>query len=324
MSFLGAPTALRSRRLSTDSDPRAATVAYLAAEGMLEPCLAALGPHVVAVRDRLVLARQAVQQASWWAANTWHELQVRQITSIGDGAKWLRSMQRNWALFATGHYRRAALLEDKLPPLRPKPLRFPAVVPSAPLGSWTLWEPDLLLASARCSSPFRHGEVLFEEDHEGPPSRAYRKLWEALLLLGRWPAAGERCLDLGASPGGWTWALQGLGAQVVAVDKAPLDAQIAALPGVQVRCESAFGLEPAEVGAVDWLFSDVICYPRRLLALVQRWREQGLARHFVCTLKFQGADQHEAAHAFAAVPGSRLLHLHHNKHELTWVLLGDG
>jgi 23S rRNA (cytidine2498-2'-O)-methyltransferase len=25
--------------------------------------------------------------------------------------------------------------------------------------------------------------------------------------------------------------------------------------------------------------------------------------------------------AFAAIPGSRLLHLHHNKHELTWVKL---
>ncbi len=25
---------------------------------------------------------------------------------------------------------------------------------------------------------------------------------------------------------------------------------------------------------------------------------------------------------FAAIPGSRLLHLHHNKHELTWIKLG--
>jgi len=25
---------------------------------------------------------------------------------------------------------------------------------------------------------------------------------------------------------------------------------------------------------------------------------------------------------FAAIPGSRLVHLHHNKHELTWINLG--
>lgn len=310
--------------MTEHDDPRAARVAYLAAEGLIEPLLTALDGAVVARRERLVLAAEPRPQAAWWAANTWHELQLRPIASIGDGARWLRSMQRNWALWPTGHFRRATLLAEKLPPLRPRPLEFPCAVPTAPLGSWTLWQPDLLLASPRCSSPFAHGEVAFVEDHEGPPSRAYRKLWEALLLLGRWPLPGERCLDLGASPGSWTWALQRLGAQVVAVDKAPLEPRIAALPGVQTRCESAFGIDPREVGPVDWLFSDVICYPARLFDLVQRWREQGLARHFVCTIKFQGDDQHDAARLFAVVPGSRVLHLHHNKHELTWVLLGDG
>lgn len=302
-------------------DLSTATVAYLAAEGLLEPLLAALGDDVVAVRERLVLARAPHDEAGWWAANTWLHLQQQPIGSINDGNKWLRSMQRNWALYSTGHHRRAALIAEKLPPLRPKPLSFPTALPSAPMGSWTLWEPGLMLASARCSSPYQNGEVTFVEDHEGPPSRAYRKLWEALLCAGRWPQPGERCLDLGASPGGWTWALQRLGAEVIAVDKAPLEPRIAALPGVTVRNESAFGIEPESIGPVDWLCSDVICYPRRLLALVERWRAAGLAKNFVCTIKFQGADEHEAAHAFAAIEGSRVVHLHHNKHELTWVLL---
>ena len=47
----------------------------------------------------------------------------------------------------------------------------------------------------------------------------------------------------------------------------------------------------------------------------------GLARNLVCTIKFQGATDHEAARRFAAIPGSRLMHLHHNKHELTWIRL---
>jgi 23S rRNA (cytidine2498-2'-O)-methyltransferase len=42
----------------------------------------------------------------------------------------------------------------------------------------------------------------------------------------------------------------------------------------------------------------------------------------VCTLKFQGPTDHETARRFAAIPGSRLMHLHHNKHELTWIKLG--
>jgi 23S rRNA (cytidine2498-2'-O)-methyltransferase len=70
---------------------------------------------------------------------------------------------------------------------------------------------------------------------------------------------------------------------------------------------------------VDWLFSDVIAYPDRLLALVRRWIEAGAARHIVCTIKFQGATDHDAADAFAAIPNGRVLHLSHNKHELTFL-----
>ena len=50
-----------------------------------------------------------------------------------------------------------------------------------------------------------------------------------------------------------------------------------------------------------------------------RWRDAGLARRFVCTVKFQGETDFAAMREFAAIPGSRLLHLHHNKHELTWI-----
>jgi 23S rRNA (cytidine2498-2'-O)-methyltransferase len=178
-----------------------------------------------------------------------------------------------------------------------------------------------MLAAARCSSPFANNEVALVEDKQGPPSRAYLKLWEALVRLRHWPQPGERCVDLGACPGGWTYVLAKLGANVVAVDKAPLDPKVAAMPGVEWLGESAFALEPERIGQVDWLFSDVICYPARLLRLVERWRASGLVRNFVCTIKFQGATDHETATAFAAIPGARVLHLHNNKHELTFLLV---
>jgi 23S rRNA (cytidine2498-2'-O)-methyltransferase len=103
---------------------------------------------------------------------------------------------------------------------------------------------------------------------------------------------------------------------VIAVDKAPLDPRVAAMPGVSWREGSAFALAPEPV---DWLCSDVIAYPDRLLALVQRWMARGAARRIVCTIKFQGETDHAAAAAFAAIPGGRLMHLFHNKHELTFV-----
>jgi 23S rRNA (cytidine2498-2'-O)-methyltransferase len=262
---------------------------------------------------------------SAWAANIWHDCLEFPVASIGTAAKALRDIQRNWAMYAPVHHRRAALVQEKLPHVSAKPIVFPAAAPVAPLGSWTLLAPDRLLAAAQCSAPFPNGEVVFVEDREGPPNRAYLKMWEALVRLRCWPQPGERCLDLGASPGGWTYVLAKLGAQVVAIDKAPLDPKVAAMPGVEWRGESAFALEPASVGPVDWLFSDIVCYPARLLALVERWRASGLVKNFVCTLKFQGETDHESAEAFAALPGARLLHLHHNKHELTFALLqGSG
>lgn len=293
--------------------------AYLAPEGFETELEAELG-EVSARYGRLLLSPGAPKQVAW-VANTWFDPQRLLIASIADAARQLRALQRNWALYAHAHHRRAALIAERLPHVSAKPLVFPTPVPTALLGSWTLLDERTLLAAPHCSSAFPNGEVRFVEDRTAPPSRAYLKLWEALTLFGRWPEPGERCLDLGSSPGGWTWALARLGAQVISVDKAPLEPRIAAMPGVEVRRESAFGLTPEAFGPIDWLFSDVVCYPERLFHLVERWVQSGLCRRFVCTLKFQGGTDHAAASRFAAISGARLVHLHHNKHELTWILL---
>ncbi|WP_019016115.1 SAM-dependent methyltransferase [Elioraea tepidiphila] len=302
---------------------------YLAAEGFERPLaeeLARRGVTVAAWHGRLALSPDPPVTAAW-ALNTWRTPRVETIASIADAAARLRAVQRNWAAYAPLHHRRATLIAARLPHVSAKPIAFPAPAPTAPLGSWTLLDPTTLLASRDCTSPFPNGEARFVEDRTGPPSRAYLKLWETLCLLRRWPAPGETCLDLGAAPGGWTWALAELGARVVAVDKAPLDPTVAALPGVSARRASAFGLDPAawrrEHGPADWLFSDVIAYPARLLRLVRAWIAAEAARNIVCTLKFQGETDHAAAEAFAAIPGAWLRHVWHNKHELMFARLAD-
>lgn len=294
--------------------------AYLAPDGFLPELLSELGDADATVHGRLAVTSRPAEPMAW-SANTWLEPQAIEIASIKDAARKLKAIQRNWAPYSFEHHRRVALIASELPHVSAKPLVFGEPAPTAPLGSFTLLEPSLMLASARCSSAFPNGEPQFVEDKQGPPNRAYLKLWEALTLIGERPKPGETCLDLGASPGGWTWVLAGLGAHVVAVDKAPLDPRIAAMPRVSERRESAFGLDPRAVGPVDWLCSDVICYPARLLGLVKRWLDSGMARRFVCTVKFQGQTDFEAIRAFKAIEGSSLMHLHHNKHELTWVKL---
>jgi 23S rRNA (cytidine2498-2'-O)-methyltransferase len=298
-----------------------AATGYVAARDFQAELEEELGADRISRRHGALCLVDGPPQPVAWCANVWYDPVQISIASIGDGAKALRTIQRNWALYPCGLHRRAALIEEALPHVSARPLTFPSPAPSAPLGSWTLIDPNTILAAARCSSPFPNGEVSFVENKSAPPNRAYLKLWEALTLIGRHPGAGERCLDLGSSPGGWTWVLQSLGARVISVDKAPLAPDIAALPSVEFRRTSAFALAPSDIGPVDWLFSDVVCYPSRLLALVERWLESGMARNFVCTLKFQGATDHAMARRFAAIPGSRLMHLHHNKHELTWVKL---
>lgn len=293
---------------------------YHAARGFLPLLLGEL-PE----RDRLdgdLVTVLGQRRSPYWTRNVWEKPLLIEFDSVGEAAKALRSIQRNWAVLPARLHRRCALIAGKLPPLPSRPKTFPFVPPDVPMGAFTLLDENRLIASPICSSPFPNGEFEFVEDKEGPPSRAYRKLWEALVLAGQVPAAGETCVDAGASPGGWTWALARLGADVLAIDRADLDPRIAALPTVRTMRHDAFTLKPEQIGRVDWLCSDVICYPPALLQWVESWLETGLARNFICTIKMQGALFDKAsADRFAAIPGSRVLHLWHNRHELTWINL---
>jgi 23S rRNA (cytidine2498-2'-O)-methyltransferase len=304
----------------------ATTTAYLGAEGYVDELLAELAHYKVKVTSQLgnlvISSGEAIDAT--WSQNTWFECERIPITSIGDGARELRARQRNWALLqpevASG---RAGLIAEKLPFVSAKPLAFGQVAPTAPLGSWTLLSPVMMLAAAKCSSPFPNGVATFVEDRGGPPSRAYLKLWEACAILGRWPTAEERCVDLGACPGGWTWSMARCGATVVAVDKSPLDDDVAAMPNVTFRGESAFGIDPAstapgsigEHGRFDWMCSDIAAYPDRLLRLAQSWAPH--VSTMVLTIKLQGATDYALLEQFRALMNSRVLHLSANKHELT-------
>ncbi|MBV1838123.1 SAM-dependent methyltransferase [Acetobacter estunensis] len=307
----------------TESVIRSVYVAPSGFEDVLGAELERLGTPPERWWGRLALcARPPV--ASVWALDVWTAPEVQVIASIGEAVRLLKSRQRNWSDVPVEFFRRSSLIKDKLPPVKAAPLVFPQRPPTSPLGGWTLLAPDRLLFSQTKASPFPMGEPRFVEDREGPPSRAYLKLWEACTRIGRWPVTGERCLDMGATPGGWTWAIAQLGAQVTAVDRAVLAPQVAAMPGVTFRQESAFGLDPAKEDRVDWLFSDVIAYPDRLLALARRWIETGKTARIVMSVKFQGETDFTIMDAFAAIPGGRLAHLFHNKHEVTFFWSEDG
>jgi 23S rRNA (cytidine2498-2'-O)-methyltransferase len=293
--------------------------AYLAPDGFIDDLAEEIG-GADKIYDRLLLKENGPEHAVW-AENIWLDPQYITIDSIGDAARKLKAIQRNWWPYEFHMHRRMSLVTEKLPHISGKPLVFPNPLPVAPLGSWTMIDEKSILASPHCASAMPNGRFEFVENKETPPNRAYLKLWEALTRIGKMPKAGETCLDLGACPGGWTWVLQTLGANVISVDKAPLDPKIAALPNIRYVQQSAFGLKPEDIGPVDWLFSDIICYPERLLRLVDNWKKSSLAKNMVCTIKFQGETDMAAVAKFLEVSGSFALHLYNNKHEITWVSL---
>ncbi|MGB9152654.1 MAG: hypothetical protein WCD70_06165, partial [Alphaproteobacteria bacterium] len=141
-------------------------VGYLAPQGFLGDLQQELGDSVIDIYDHLVLAKNPGKPVAW-VANVWQDPVFIPIESIGDAAKKLRAIQRNWALYPLALHRRAALIVDNLPKVSAKPLVFGTEAPKAPLGSWALIDANTILASPHCSSAFPNGEVQFIENHIG-------------------------------------------------------------------------------------------------------------------------------------------------------------
>ncbi|MCQ2612423.1 MAG: SAM-dependent methyltransferase [Treponemataceae bacterium] len=265
----------------------------------------------------------------YWTRTVLLEPMLITFESIGEAARTLKEIQRNWAPYQYTQFRRASLIQEKLPYINTKVRKFPFSVPRSPIGIYTLIDEHTMLASAVTTSPLPAGQLVFEENHIDPPSRAYLKIQEALVRFNYFfgkegepalmPGPESRCLDAGACPGGWTWVLRQLGATVTAIDRAPLCDSLMSDPKVTFMTHDAFTLTPESMGPMDWVFSDVICYPERLLSWVRGWIESGLCPNMICTIKMQGGVNWDAVAKFAAIPGSRVVHLCYNKHELTWM-----
>lgn len=299
--------------------------AYLAIhqfEAELRRELELKGISIAMERERLFLV-EGQQGAMIWAQVTAFNVSAIPITSINDGARKLKALGRNWGLFTVGHHRRAQLIQDELPRYNSKPIPFRQPLPTAPMGFWTLWEPELIYASQETSSPFALGAMDFIEDKVMPPSRAYLKLWEFFTVYAPQARTTGTAIDVGSCPGGWTWVLRTMDFdKVISVDKAPIEKRIMDLGKIEFKGESAFGLDPKDFDEIEWFCSDIICYPERLLNLVKRFMDSGKVRNFVCTIKYQKETDWENTLKFLEIPGSRIVHLHHNKHEVTWFLKG--
>src|SRR4029077_12573762 len=95
---------------------------YLAAENHLSDMLEELGERPE-LHGQLAVMGEPVRPIAW-AINTWLDPRLLTISSIADGARALRSIQRNWTLYPGKLHRRASLIAQQLPHVGAKPLKF--------------------------------------------------------------------------------------------------------------------------------------------------------------------------------------------------------
>ncbi|MFO7173154.1 MAG: SAM-dependent methyltransferase [Bacillota bacterium] len=161
-------------------------------------------------------------------------------------------------------------------------------------------------------------------------SRAAFKLMEALELfapLGFCLRPGDRALDLGAAPGGWTQVLLDRGLQVTAVDPAPLDPRLQGRPGLTFL-QGRAGEVPLPPAAFDLVTCDINWHPletaRTVAARAEVLVPGGWA---LVTVKLLGGGNPTAiwrrAADILAGAGLRLVaarQLFHNRDEVTLLL----
>lgn len=146
----------------------------------------------------------------------------------------------------------------------------------------------------RTISRFPGGMLRIKADKR-PPSRAYQKILEIELRLGKQITAGESCVDLGASPGGWSFIALERGAKVIAVDRSELREDL--MRNKNLNFIKADGFKYTPDAPVDWMLCDVAAYPQRSIDLLEFWLSKKLCKHFAVTLKFKGSEDYSLVHA---------------------------
>jgi 23S rRNA (cytidine2498-2'-O)-methyltransferase len=169
------------------------------------------------------------------------------------------------------------------------------------------------------------------------PSRSTLKLAEAIHEL-LTPAeqeklhAGQRAVDLGAAPGGWTWQLTQRGIRVIAVDNGPMAESVINSGFVEHLRADGFTFRPRS--PVDWLVCDIVDKPARVADLVARWFERGDCRNAIFNLKLPMKQRFEEAHTCLERVSGRLgklqrpfklkaRQLFHDREEITCVIIAN-
>lgn len=248
-------------------------------------------------------------------------LHVFDITSIDTGKQYARAQRIEESIMGLLKQTRRSYL--RVLDQAPSPLTSVVqVVLVEPTRGFVSIAHEAVRATYKAAlSPKRAGYHPIADDKR-PPSRAFKKLREALEVFALAPQRGQTAVDLGACPGGWTHVLRELGLSVTAIDRSPLSETLMRDQMVSWSAGNALTWQPAT--PVDWLVCDVITSPENTAQLLERWISKAFCNNFCVTVKFKGAPAIDTLLSLAAFLRASTTwfegrQLTHNKNELTLV-----
>ncbi|OCG45573.1 23S rRNA (cytidine(2498)-2'-O)-methyltransferase RlmM [Gilliamella sp. Choc4-2] len=147
------------------------------------------------------------------------------------------------------------------------------------------------------NSPFYMGipRLRFPND---APSRSTLKLEEAFHIFIPYEEWDERlksglnAVDLGASPGGWTYQLVKRSMIVYAIDNGTMNSKLMETGQVKHYREDGFKFEPKKHN-IYWLVCDMVEKPSKVTELITKWLISGWCREAIFNLKLPMKKRYE-------------------------------
>lgn len=280
--------------------------------------------RVLYSHPKIILTEKLTDQSAaqpLWSQDWWPECQSVKIDSVKIAVDTLKNQKTMGCYYFIEKSILASQISQRLRLLEVKRIDYKISHPfNFNFFTWTLLGEQLIFCK-KPKSRFPFGWHEFNENKSTPPNRAYLKLWELFSVHGIFPNKADSVIEIGASPGGWTWVLSQLSKHVYAIDKAPLAAPMNQTSNITFQAQDAFKLNPKDYETCSWFFSDLICTPEKLYDTIGYWLEKSTIRNFVCTVKFKGDCDYDVLKKFTDIENSQLIHLYQNKNEVTWIKL---
>jgi hypothetical protein len=171
-------------------------------------------------------------------------------------------------------------IDDKTESQLPNETAWVLQICAAGDGIWAGATPLSRLSDTRTGGIHR---MAFDEN---APSRSYLKIEEAFDRMQFRPVKGDSVIDLGAAPGGWTYAFLKRGCRVWSVDNGPMKiASVAPGTLTHIRHDGIGFTPPPSLRPVDWMVSDMLTDSGTNMGMLRKWLDNRWMRRFVVNIK---------------------------------------